>query len=111
MALREPNEETSGTEAPDGSRRPASGRSIPVDWEGLARATAHPLRIHILEVLGLDGGRVMSPTELAFELQLPLSNVNYHVKALLDAELIEEVGNRPVRGATEHFYRLYAAVP
>ena len=80
--------------------------SIPVNWEKLARATAHPLRISILEILGLDGGRVLSPSELSRELQIPLSNTNYHVTELAKSNLIELVRERQVRGATEHFYRL-----
>src|SRR3954453_920122 len=85
--------------------RPAAA-SIPVNWERLARATAHPLRISILEILGLDGGRVLSPSDLSRELQIPLSNTNYHVTELAKADLIELVRERQVRGATEHFYRL-----
>src|SRR5215211_6153409 len=80
--------------------------SIPVDWERLARATAHPLRVSILEILGIDGGRVLSPSDLSRELQIPLSNTNYHVTELAKAGLIELVRERQVRGATEHFYRL-----
>lgn len=80
--------------------------SIPVNWEELARATAHPLRVSILEILGIDGGRVLSPSDLSRELQIPLSNTNYHVTELAKAELIELVRERQVRGATEHFYRL-----
>jgi DNA-binding transcriptional ArsR family regulator len=80
--------------------------SVPVAWEHLARATAHPLRISILEILGLDGGRTLSPSDLSQELQIPLSNTNYHVTELAKARLIELVGQRQVRGATEHFYRL-----
>jgi DNA-binding transcriptional ArsR family regulator len=80
--------------------------SIPVNWERLARATAHPLRVSILEILGLDGGRVLSPSDLSRELQIPLSNTNYHVTELAKSELIELVRERQVRGATEHFYRL-----
>lgn len=80
--------------------------SLPVNWEHLARATAHPLRISILEILGLDGGRTLSPSDLSQELQIPLSNTNYHVTELAKAGLIELVGQRQVRGATEHFYRL-----
>lgn len=80
--------------------------SIPVDWEHLARATAHPLRISILEILGLDGGRTLSPSYLSMELQIPLSNTNYHVTELAKAGLIELVSQRQVRGATEHFYRI-----
>lgn len=83
--------------------------SIPVDWELLARATAHPLRISILEILGIDGGRTLSPSELCRELQIPLSNTNYHVTELAKAGLIELVRERQVRGATEHFYRIPVA--
>lgn len=80
--------------------------SVPVNWELLARATAHPLRVSILEILGIDGGRVLSPSDLSRELQIPLSNTNYHVTELAKAGLIVLVRERQVRGATEHFYRL-----
>jgi DNA-binding transcriptional ArsR family regulator len=80
--------------------------SVPVDWERLARATAHPLRVSVLEILGIDGGRTLSPSDLSQELQIPLSNTNYHVTELAKAGLIELVDERQVRGATEHFYRL-----
>jgi DNA-binding transcriptional ArsR family regulator len=79
---------------------------VPVDWEHLARATAHPLRVSVLEILGIEGGRTLSPSELSQELQIPLSNTNYHVTELAKAGLIELVRMRQVRGATEHFYRL-----
>ncbi|MBS1679610.1 MAG: helix-turn-helix transcriptional regulator [Actinobacteria bacterium] len=89
---------------------PSSSRSIPVDWEMLARATAHPLRVSILEILGIDGGRVLSPSDLSQELQIPLSNTNYHVTELAKAGLIVLVRQRAVRGATEHFYTLPEAL-
>ncbi len=82
------------------------GSPLPVDWERLARSTAHPLRISILELLGMDGGRTLSPSDLCRELQIPLSNTNYHVTELAKAGMIELVRMRPVRGATEHFYRI-----
>lgn len=85
--------------------------SIPVDWERLARATIHPLRVSILEILGMDGGRAMSPKELSFELRIPLSNADYHVNELAKAGLIVLVRRRKVRGATEHFYALPTAPP
>ncbi len=92
----------------NGSNRSA-GRpqgSLPVDWEQLARATAHPLRVSVLEILGIDGGRILSPSDLSKELQIPLSNTNYHVSELAKSGLIELVRERQVRGATEHFYRI-----
>jgi DNA-binding transcriptional ArsR family regulator len=76
-----------------------------MNWQLLARANTHPLRISILEVLGLDGGRTLSPSDLSYELRTPLSNVNYHVTELRRTGLVELTGERPVRGATEHFYR------
>jgi hypothetical protein len=102
---------TSTTANSNGNGRLADSRSIPVNWERLARATAHPLRISILEILGIDGGRVLSPSELSQELQIPLSNTNYHVTELAKAALIVLVRQRAVRGATEHFYTLPEALP
>jgi DNA-binding transcriptional ArsR family regulator len=100
------NGDSSG-KAPENGQNGNAGRSaLPVNWERLARATAHPLRVSILEILGIDGGRVLSPSDLSRELQIPLSNTNYHVTELAKSGLIELVRERQVRGATEHFYRL-----
>jgi predicted ArsR family transcriptional regulator len=76
-----------------------------MNWQLLARANTHPLRISILEVLSMDGGRTLSPSDLSYELRTPLSNVNYHVTELQRSGLVELAAERPVRGATEHFYR------
>lgn len=76
-----------------------------MNWQLLARANTHPLRISILEVLAMDEGRTLSPSDLSYELRTPLSNVNYHVTELRRTGLVELAGERPVRGATEHFYR------
>lgn len=77
-----------------------------MNWERLARANTHPLRVSILEVLGIDGGRVLSPKDLSLELQAPLSTVNYHVTELRRSGLVEIVEEHQVRGAIEHFYRV-----
>lgn len=76
-----------------------------MNWERLARANTHPLRVSILEVLNLDGGRTLSPKDLSLELQSPLSTVNYHVTELRRSELVKVVDEQQVRGAIEHFYR------
>jgi hypothetical protein len=76
-----------------------------MNWQGLARANTHPLRVSILEVFGIDGGRTLSPKDLSLELQAPLSTVNYHVTELANAGLLELHRERQVRGAVEHFYR------
>jgi DNA-binding transcriptional ArsR family regulator len=68
----------------------------------LGAAVAHPLRCRCLAILA---DRVASPAEIARQLGLGVSSVGYHVNTLVDAGLVEEVGQRPVRGAVEHFYR------
>jgi predicted ArsR family transcriptional regulator len=83
-----------------------SSMEAEMDWQRLARANTHPLRISVLEVLAMDGGRILSPSDLSYELRVPLSNVNYHVTELVKSSLIELASQRQVRGATEHFYRL-----
>ena len=74
-----------------------------VDWERLARTELHHIRIAILDLLRLDGGRTLSATEMAFELRLPLSNVNYHLKALGASGFLVQVEHLRTRGTTEHF--------
>lgn len=69
----------------------------------LIGALAHPLRIAILEELL---GGPASPNLIAGAIKVPLSNVSYHVKVLYECGAIEADHEAPVRGATEHFYRL-----
>jgi predicted ArsR family transcriptional regulator len=80
-----------------------------VNWERLARANTHPLRVSILEVLSIDRDRTLSPKDLSLELQAPLSTVNYHVTELRNSNLVKVVDERQVRGAIEHFYRVVDA--
>src|ERR1700749_300668 len=68
----------------------------------LGAPVAHPMRCRCLAILA---DRVASPAEIARELGLEVSNAGYHVTPLAEAGLIEEVGQRPVRGAVEHFYK------
>ncbi|HEY5333426.1 MAG TPA: helix-turn-helix domain-containing protein [Solirubrobacterales bacterium] len=68
----------------------------------LQAAVGHPLRLRIFAILA---ERPASPAELSREFAEAVGNVNYHVQALASANLIEEVGSRPVRGAVEHFFK------
>jgi DNA-binding transcriptional ArsR family regulator len=68
----------------------------------LAKAMAHPVRVQALSILN---ERVASPSDIAAEIGLPVANVAYHVRALLQLDCIEEVETRQVRGALEHRYR------
>lgn len=90
---------------------PVNESEAVVNWELLARANTHPLRVSILEVLSIDDGRTLSPKDLSLELQAPLSTVNYHVTELRVSGLVEIVREQQVRGAIEHFYRAIDNAP
>lgn len=68
----------------------------------LAAIVAHPTRAQAFMILA---ERTASPVEIAQEIGKDVGHVGYHVRKLQDLNLIELVGERPVRGAVEHFYR------
>jgi len=71
-----------------------------------ARAEAAPARVAILEILAIDGGRTLSPEELAIELQIKVSAVRYHGRVLELAGLLEVAGEELGPDLYERFYRL-----
>ena len=73
----------------------------PID-QRLVRALAHPLRVQILDILT---ERVASPNLLSEELDVGLTHVAYHTRALDRCGCLELVDTAQVRGATEHFYK------
>lgn len=68
----------------------------------LAKAFTHPLRGHIWVVLFERG--VVSPAEIASELDIDVSEVSYHFRGLRNRELIRLVRTVKRRGFEEHFY-------
>ena len=78
------------------------GTKTQTSSELVGKAFAHPARGEALTILT---ERTASPTELADQLGLDVRYLSYHVKLLRDWGLIELVGEKPRRGATEHFYR------
>jgi DNA-binding transcriptional ArsR family regulator len=68
----------------------------------LVKALAHPLRVSILSALA---HRVASPSQLAEELDVPLPNLSYHIRMLVQLDLLKLVKTRPRRGAIEHYYQ------
>ena len=80
----------------------ARGRRQADEATKMAKALAHPLRAAVLVELNK---RTASPVDLARELDVPLPNVSYHVRTLVDLDCIELVGTKQRRGALEHFYR------
>lgn len=70
--------------------------------QSLAAIVTHPLRRRIWYAMS---EQPISPRELADQLHVPVNDVAYHVRVLRDMGVIELAGTRPVRGATQHFYR------
>jgi predicted transcriptional regulator len=67
------------------------------------KAMSHPLRAEAFKLIRELGP--LSPREVARELEADLKDVSYHVRKLSEFQCVEEVANRQVRGAVEHFYR------
>jgi len=82
---------------------PAQQEKSKAPVESLAAIVTHPLRRRIWYAMAEQ--RPISPRELADELREPVNDVAYHVRVLRDMGVIELAGTRPVRGATQHFYR------
>ncbi len=57
-----------------------------------------------LEILRLLDQRTASPSEIAAELDAPLTHVSYHVRRLASLGLIKLVKRTPKRGVIEHHY-------
>jgi DNA-binding transcriptional ArsR family regulator len=65
------------------------------------RVVSSPFRQEILEALSTRSSAV----ELARRYDMSRQRIGYHMRALQRAGLIEEAGERPVRGLTEKLYR------
>ena len=68
----------------------------------LAKVFTHPLRGHVWVTLFERG--VVSPTEIANELEIEPSEVSYHFRKLRGKRLIRLVHTVQRRGFDEHFY-------
>ncbi len=73
--------------------------------EEAAGTLVNPLRRRILEALAEPG----SATTVAGTLDLPRQQVNYHLRVLEKAGLVEQVGSRQRRGLTERLVRATAS--
>jgi len=68
----------------------------------LAKAFTHPLRGHVWVTVCEKG--LASPTEVAGELELDVTEVSYHFRKLRKKNLIRLVRTEQRRGFDEHFY-------
>ena len=68
----------------------------------LARALNHPLRAEILAKINQEP---MAAVDLSELLDLPLSNISYHVRVLHELKCIEPIKEEQIRGAMKTTYR------
>ncbi|HET9677406.1 MAG TPA: winged helix-turn-helix domain-containing protein [Solirubrobacterales bacterium] len=80
-------------------RKRRTGKSL---QEVLVKALNHPVRAKALTILS---DRIASPKEISDEIDVPLSNVSYHVRVLDELGLIEIMEEESVRGSVAHFYK------
>jgi DNA-binding transcriptional ArsR family regulator len=73
--------------------------SLEVD---VLRALAHPVRLQILSLLT---GASMSAADIARQLDITQANASYHLRQLAAAGLVEEAGERKIRGGVARLYR------
>jgi DNA-binding transcriptional ArsR family regulator len=66
------------------------------------RSVAHPLRLRMLSLLT---GTAMSAAEVARELGITHANASYHLRQLLDADLLVVEGEERIRGGVAKRYR------
>jgi DNA-binding transcriptional ArsR family regulator len=71
-------------------------------------ALGHPLRRRIVGLLlgRVDSFRGLSPAEISETVELPLTNVSYHVRSLVEFGALELNDTEQVRGSIKHFYVL-----
>lgn len=70
--------------------------------EVLVKALNHPVRVKALTILT---EKIASPKEISAQIEIPLSNVSYHVRVLDELGLVEIVEEESVRGSVAHFYK------
>lgn len=66
------------------------------------KALNHPVRVKALTILT---EKIASPKEISAQIEIPLSNVSYHVRVLDELGLVEIVEEESVRGSVAHFYK------
>jgi DNA-binding transcriptional ArsR family regulator len=82
-----------------GKRKRRVGKS---PQEVLVKALNHPVRVKALTILT---ERIASPKEISELIEVPLSNVSYHVRVLDELGLVEIMEEEAVRGSVAHFYK------
>jgi DNA-binding transcriptional ArsR family regulator len=75
---------------------------------GQFKALGHPMRHRLLAALAEAEATI---SQLAVKLDSSKGNVQYHLRVLVDAGLVQPAGTRQVRGGTEQYYQRAVAGP
>lgn len=73
--------------------------------EVVLQALSHQLRRRIMRLVIAHGNEAISPREASRLLDVRLSTISYHFRVLAKSRALDKTGERPVRGAVQHFYR------
>jgi DNA-binding transcriptional ArsR family regulator len=76
------------------------------NWDVLVPRVVHPLKVTIVEAMWWIGEPLSASdlTKVIDDEKFGLSHVSYHLIRLAEADAIEVVRQRRVRGSTEKFY-------
>jgi DNA-binding transcriptional ArsR family regulator len=75
------------------------------DAQGVLIALRRPIRRRIMRALvDQPEATPLSPKQLANRFDMPLSNVGWHVRVLVERKMIRLVDEQPSSGSIEHFY-------
>jgi DNA-binding transcriptional ArsR family regulator len=69
------------------------------------QALNHKSRRRIMRLALGDDDVVLSPTEAAEKLEIPLSNLSYHFRVLARCKALDLSKEKPAGGSVQHFYR------
>jgi DNA-binding transcriptional ArsR family regulator len=77
------------------------------DWEALVALLIHPVKVSIIEAMDWVG-EPLSATDLDRILkgEVGVSLISYHLRKLVELEVIKPVRRKTVRGAVQTFYAL-----
>jgi hypothetical protein len=89
------------------SARQSHAPSAQSFWEGLALRLLHPTQLLVIEAIWwIDEPLSATLLQSVYEDRISLSLLSYHCKRLEALEVLEKVGEVPVRGVSEKLFDL-----
>lgn len=82
-----------------------NGKKARTAGAAIFEALGHPIRRRVLgAMLAPPANQPQSPKTISKRLDLPLSNVSYHVRVLAECGAVSLINAKPIRGSIQHFY-------